>query len=73
MYYQNKEKMGHCNVPKNYQLNKALGCWVRNQRCQYWMRVKENSATSSKKKTSPMNSQRVKLLEDIGFKWKLRK
>ncbi len=59
-----RDQHGHCNVPKNYPCDKALGTWVRNQRAQYW--------SMKKGERSPMTSERVNLLEAVGFKWKLR-
>ncbi|GFH61991.1 hypothetical protein CTEN210_18467 [Chaetoceros tenuissimus] len=56
-----KTQQGHCNVPHKYQLNKALGYWVNNQREQYKL--------LSKGKKSSMTEQRVKKLENIGFMW----
>lgn len=51
----------HCNVPRSYPPNKALGKWVNCQRTQY--------ARMISGKPSQLTSERVKKLEDVGFKW----
>jgi hypothetical protein len=60
-----KKSHGHCNVSKNDKNDQVLGTWVRNQRAQYW--------SMRKGKKSPMTIGRMRQLESIGFKWKLRK
>ena len=59
-----KQSNGHGNVPKGYRRDKGLGTWVRNQRAQYWL--------WKRGKRSPMTEQRERLLQGIGFEWKLR-
>jgi Helicase associated domain len=56
---------GHCNVPKMYPPNQALGYWVNEQRSQY-RRFVEN-------KPSYITEDKVRALKEIGFKWSIRK
>jgi superfamily II DNA or RNA helicase len=49
-----KIKHGDCNVPKYYPTNQALSHWVKNQKG-----LKEK-----------LSSEKIKLLNDIGFIWK---
>lgn len=58
-----KKEHGHCNVPYNYKPNPELGRWVKRQRFQYRL-----LQTSNK---SHMTTDRIQLLEDIGFTWDL--
>jgi len=59
-----KQKHGHCNVPFQYEPNKPLGNWVSTQRKQYRLLQKGHK--------SPMTTERIDKLEEIGFKWKAR-
>mmetsp|Transcript_27802 Transcript_27802/g.43734 ORF Transcript_27802/g.43734 Transcript_27802/m.43734 type:complete len:752 (-) Transcript_27802:44-2299(-) len=59
-----KDTNGHCNVPKQYPMNPALGYWVNEQRSQYRRFVD--------KKTSYMTEDKVQALKKIGFKWSMR-
>jgi hypothetical protein len=52
---------GHCNVPHFYQENLALARWVKRQRYQYKLMLEG--------KVSTMASERVDILESIGFCW----
>mmetsp|Transcript_8035 Transcript_8035/g.12730 ORF Transcript_8035/g.12730 Transcript_8035/m.12730 type:complete len:677 (-) Transcript_8035:217-2247(-) len=56
-----KEEHGNCQVPHCYKANVGLARWVKRQRYQYKL------MTDGKQST--MTSERVKLLEDIGFIW----
>ncbi len=55
---------GHCNVPKQYPKNPALGYWVNEQRSQYRRFVD--------KKPSYMTEDKIQALKEIGFKWSMR-
>jgi len=50
-----KDGFGHCNVPKNWEENEHLSLWVNNQRGRY--------------KINKLSSERIILLESIGFIW----
>jgi hypothetical protein len=52
-----KTKQGHCLVPRDYEEDKKLSTWVRHQRAIYW------------EGQQPLD--RVILLEEIGFVWKI--
>mmetsp|Transcript_2810 Transcript_2810/g.5946 ORF Transcript_2810/g.5946 Transcript_2810/m.5946 type:complete len:1245 (-) Transcript_2810:653-4387(-) len=56
-----KEANGHCNVPKRYADNPALGTWVSNQRSLRRIMLEG--------KPSHMTPDRIQLLEDLGFDW----
>ena len=61
-----KATNGHCNVPRDYSVNnKELGTWVHKQRTDY--RLQQEG-----KQSSQMTSERVTLLEEIGFVWNLQ-
>jgi len=62
-----KREHGHVNVPKNCASCPALGTWVRNQRAQYKVLM------SSSSQPSPEIRSRIEKLEDLGFKWTLRR
>jgi len=53
-----KEKNGHCNVPRHYKENPALGEWVHRQR--------ESYAKGEK----IIQGERMEKLEAVGFKWR---
>ncbi|KAL3795510.1 hypothetical protein ACHAWO_007304 [Cyclotella atomus] len=53
-----KEAHGHCNVPQRYAANVELGRWVKDQRT---FKVK-----------GKLNQERIELLEEIGFQWKIK-
>jgi hypothetical protein len=52
-----KEINGHCNVPQRYATNVELGRWVKDQR--------------TFKTKGKLSQERIDLLNDIGFSWKL--
>jgi hypothetical protein len=54
-----KQQHGHCNVPRSYAQNKALGDWVMTQRYHYGL--------LSKGESSQMTAERIAALEKIGF------
>lgn len=51
----------HCLVPHTYDENQALANWVKRQRYQY------NQFAHGKR--SSISSERIKLLDDVGFVW----
>lgn len=53
-----KQQFGHCNVPQNYN-DRQLARWVTDQRGFY--------------QNNSMPEYRIKLLEEIGFEWRLIK
>lgn len=53
-----KRVNGHCNVPQRYAANVELGRWVKDQRT---FKVK-----------GKLSEERISLLEDIGFQWRLK-
>merc|ERR1719491_1503938 len=56
---------GTATVPRRYPTDPKLGNWVMTQRQQY-QRMQEG-------KTSPMNKERIELLEGLAFKWSVYK
>lgn len=59
-----KLQKGSCDVPAKYKANQSLGNWVSEQRRTYRL-MKEG-------KTSPMSEERIRSLNQIGFKWKMK-
>ncbi len=57
---------GHCNVPFKYP---SLGVWCNQARASY-AALKRGTYTS---KMLKMNPERIKILEDLGFKWSATK
>jgi len=55
---------GHCRVPSCSKEHPQLATWVKCQRRQY--RLKREG------KSSAMTTQRIKLLDDVGFSWEVR-
>ena len=55
---------GHCNVPKNYFKNEALGLWLARQREQYRLRYKNDH--------SFITTSRLRALESISKEWYTR-
>jgi len=60
-----KKEFGDCLVPQRYGPNPQLGTWVNNQRTQY--------RTFNEDGLGPMTSERVQMLEGIGFVWNVTK
>mmetsp|Transcript_21201 Transcript_21201/g.26228 ORF Transcript_21201/g.26228 Transcript_21201/m.26228 type:complete len:121 (+) Transcript_21201:222-584(+) len=60
-----KAREGHCIVPDRYSKNPQLGFWVRTQR-QSYKKLRQG-------KHSWLTPDRVRLLEETGFVWKLEK
>ena len=58
-----KNKFGHCNVPRNYIDNTALGEWVYAQR---------RSKRQSDWRPSRLAAHRVEALDKIGFQWRTK-
>ena len=59
-----KAEHKNCLVPKRYPKNKALGTWVDTQRTQYRLRSEE--------KKSQLEEERIKLLSEAGFVWRVK-
>ena len=55
------QQNGHCDVPKIFEKNKALGCWVHDQRIHYFYKQIG--------KPSPLSKDNVDLLNKICFQW----
>ena len=55
----------NCLVPQRYSKNKALGKWVDTQRTQYRLRREG--------KQTPLTEDRIKLLDEVGFVWSVKK
>ena len=60
-----KAEHGNCLVPQRYSKNKALGTWVDKQRTQYRLRREG--------KQTPLTEERIKLLDEVGFVWSVKK
>ncbi|CAJ1931245.1 unnamed protein product [Cylindrotheca closterium] len=72
---------GNCMIPNEYEANPSLGCWAKRQRYQYQVFRKLNRDNTQDNNTngdnddgkisssSSMTSDRVALLEKIGFCW----
>jgi hypothetical protein len=60
-----KKRFGNTVVPRGYQQNPKLGSWVAEQRKQYKL-LKDG-------KPSNISSQRIQLLNEIGFVWNAQK
>ena len=58
-----KELHGHCNVPRSHP---ELGSWTNTQR-----QVNRGLKKSKNGKTQTMDPNRKKMLDDIGFEWKV--
>ena len=66
------EANGHTNVPRK---DGKLGIWVKNQRAAYFKLQDEASGRRSddvKKATAIITSDQIKLLDQLGFQWKMR-
>ena len=59
-----KAQNGHCNVSGNFLEDKNLGRWVAMQRKGY-KKYKESGEDT----VYGINADRIKELEDLGFKW----
>jgi hypothetical protein len=59
-----KEKNGNCNVPQSFQRYGNLGSWIDNQRYEYKLYNEKN-------KPSLMKKERIRVLEKLGFKWRI--
>ena len=60
-----KDEHKNCLVPRDYSKNKALGTWVGKQRTQYRLRREG--------KQTPLTEDRIKLLDEVGFVWSVKK
>jgi len=59
-----RQEHGDCLVPTKYAENPALGRWVSTQRAQYKLMQEDKPTT--------MTEERVKMLENLGFVWRLQ-
>mmetsp|Transcript_10727 Transcript_10727/g.30171 ORF Transcript_10727/g.30171 Transcript_10727/m.30171 type:complete len:442 (-) Transcript_10727:244-1569(-) len=71
-----KAQNGHCNVNIRYKANPTLGKWCNNMREQYKLFCKKakleqegDDAAAKRLPRCPMNAERIRLLEEAGFKW----
>mmetsp|Transcript_26026 Transcript_26026/g.39400 ORF Transcript_26026/g.39400 Transcript_26026/m.39400 type:complete len:272 (-) Transcript_26026:11-826(-) len=60
-----KQQHGHCNLPSSYFPNKVLSAWVHRQRTQYKL--------FAAGKQSTLTFERVMRLEELGFRWEIRR
>ena len=56
-----KQVYGSCDVPRNWTEDQSLSNWVRKQRDEYRMVPKR------------LTEERIKLLNNIGFRWWIKK
>jgi hypothetical protein len=56
-----KQVNGHTNVPQEFQTNKPLGHWVKNQRQEYRL--------FKKNENSQITTERIKSLNELDFEW----
>jgi len=59
-----RQEHGDCLVPTKYAENPALGRWVSTQRAQYKLMQEGKPSTTT--------AERVRLLENLGFVWRLQ-
>lgn len=69
---QYKEQFGDCLVPSRYLPNPELGIWVGTQRTQYRLFQQAKESGNEDLNSTPMNEDRVRQLEELGFMWTLR-
>jgi len=62
-----KDIYGHCNVPVSYAKDSSLGDWCRTQRKVY------GYSKQGFKKLTPERKELFRRLEEIGFKWSLKR
>lgn len=67
-----KKAFGHCNVPARYADNRRLGIWVSAQRQQFKIINTPITDPSKPRRSSPLTSERIRLLNEIGFTWTIR-
>ena len=69
--YQNlvafSERYGHTNVPRHVEEHRKLANWVSHQRQQYY--ANQHRRSQKKFTTTPLDPEKVALLERIGFQW----
>mmetsp|Transcript_17558 Transcript_17558/g.24758 ORF Transcript_17558/g.24758 Transcript_17558/m.24758 type:complete len:365 (+) Transcript_17558:101-1195(+) len=60
-----RRKCSHCNVPRDWPEDPSLALWVRNQRGAFkkWLACEKSN----------MNYDRARKLEEIGFKWSIKR
>ena len=61
-----KVTYGHCNVPKRYHENPALGRWCGNLRVAFGRKMKGERTSYN------ISQERIGRLEEIGFQWKAK-
>lgn len=64
-----KSQKGHCMLPQSYAPNPKLGLWVMQQRRQYTLQQRGKSSSFD----GPNGMKRTRLLEDIGFVWRVER
>jgi hypothetical protein len=71
-----KAQNGHCNVNIRYKANPTLGKWCNNMREQYKLFCRKakleqegRDAEAKQLPKCPMSAERIRLLEEVGFKW----
>jgi hypothetical protein len=62
-----RREHGHCVIPHDFPPNQSLARWAKRQRYQY--KLYTEAATATGKNKGSMTSERVKVLEKIGFCW----
>ena len=62
-----KEEFENCNVPYKYVNNPSLGQWCSNMRTAY-LQIQKGTETSYN-----LSQDRIDKLEDIGFRWTVRR
>lgn len=66
------KRNGHCIIPNLYPQDQQLGNWAKRQRCNYMLLKRDNLTLrrrSSGHRPSSLTSERIKLLDGIGFCW----
>ena len=64
-----KSQKGHCMLPQSYAPNPKLGLWVMQQRRQYTLQQRGKNSSFD----GPNGVKRIRLLEDIGFVWRVER
>lgn len=59
-----KSKLGHVNIERNYRCDRSLGKWC------YLLRRKYRDRMEGK--SEGLSDDQIKILEDLGFRWKIR-
>jgi hypothetical protein len=64
-----QSQKGHCMLPQSYAPNPKLGLWVMQQRRQYTLQQRGKNSSFD----GPNGMKRIRLLEDIGFVWRVER